>query len=183
MANETPQSEARHIFLKKLIRQTHKMDNTRLVSAALQHRNKNGLNIIDDPISREVDVIGFNQYIGWYGGHPKDVPNVKWFFDQNKPVIISEFGGGALAGYHADRETRWSEEYQEYLYVQTILMMKKMPALRGVTPWILADFRSPKRTLPKIQNGWNRKGLISNSGDKKKAFYTLQSWYKELKNK
>ena len=181
MANETPQSEVRNTFLKKLINQARKMDNTRLVSAALQHRTKDRVNVIDDPISREVDVIGFNQYIGWYGGHPKDVPNVKWFFDQKKPVIISEFGGGALAGYHADRETRWTEEYQEYLYEQSILMMKKMPALRGVTPWILADFRSPKRTLPKIQDGWNRKGLISNSGNKKKAFYTLQSWYEELK--
>ena len=183
MANETPESDARNVFLKKLIARTREMDNTRLVSAALQHRqNEAGMNVIDDPISHEVDVLGFNQYIGWYGGHPKELPGVKWSFSQNKPVIISEFGAGALAGYHADRETRWTEEYQEYLYEQTILMMKKMPELRGVTPWILADFRSPKRTLPKIQDGWNRKGLISNTGDKKKAFFVLQKFYEEIRN-
>ncbi|MCB0651073.1 MAG: beta-glucuronidase [Saprospiraceae bacterium] len=181
MANETPQSEARNSFLKKLIEHTRRMDDTRLVSAALEHRvNSEGVNIFDDPISREVDILGFNQYTGWYGGHPDDIPNVKWFFDQGKPVLMSEFGAGALAGHHGDKYTRWTEEYQEYLYEQTILMMKGMPELCGVTPWILADFRSPRRNLPKIQDGWNRKGLISNSGDKKKAFFAMQKWYKEI---
>ncbi|HFA48474.1 MAG TPA: beta-glucuronidase [Bacteroidetes bacterium] len=180
MANETPQSDARYAFLKNLISLTRQMDDTRLVSAALQHRSEKGVNIIDDPISHEVDIVAFNQYIGWYGGHPKDIPNVKWAFDQNKPVIISEFGAGALAGLHGDRETRWTEEYAEYLYEQTILMMKKMPELQGVTPWILADFRSPKRVLPYIQDGWNRKGLISNTGEKKKAFFVMQKWYAEI---
>lgn len=181
VGNETPVGDARNAFMKNLIGEARQFDRTRLVSAALQHRvNDDGAHVIADPMSYEVDVLGFNQYIGWYGGNPKNVPDVKWSFDQNKPVIISEFGAGALAGFHADKETRWTEEYQEYLYSQTILMMKNMSALRGVTPWILADFRSPKRTLPKIQDGWNRKGLISNTGDKKKAFYVMQEWYSEL---
>ncbi len=183
MANETPESEARNVFLKALIDQTRSMDDTRLVSAALLHgRNDQGLNVINDPIVKEVDVIAFNQYIGWYGGHPKDIPNVKWLFDQDKPVIVSEFGAGALAGYHADRDTRWTEEYQAYLYEQTILMLENMDGLRGVTPWILADFRSPKRVLPIIQDGWNRKGLISNTGDKKMAFFIMKNWYKKRRD-
>jgi beta-glucuronidase len=44
------------------------------------------------------------------------------------------------------------------------------------------DFRSPRRPLPKIQDYWNRKGLISNNGEKKKAFYVMRQWYSELGN-
>jgi hypothetical protein len=53
--------------------------------------------------------------------------------------------------------TRFSEEHQEDLYRKTIAMLRKIPAWRGVTPWILADFRSPRRVLPNVQDGWNRK--------------------------
>ncbi len=183
MANETPESKARNLFLTKLIDKTRTIDNTRLVSAALLHSSEKGINKIADPIAKKVDVIAFNQYIGWYGGHPKDIAGVKWSFNQGKPVIISEFGAGVLAGYHGDRDTRWTEEYGEYLYQETVEMMKNMPQLRGVTPWILADFRSPKRNLPKIQDGWNRKGLISNTGNKKKAFFVMKSWYASILEK
>ncbi len=183
MANETPISEERNMFLSKLISQARAIDNTRLISAALLHKSENGFNKIADPISKEVDIVAFNQYMGWYGGHPKDITAVKWQFDQNKPVIISEFGAGVLGGYHADKDTRWSEEYGDFLYKQTIKMMENMSNLRGVTPWILADFRSPKRNLPNIQDGWNRKGLISNTGTKKLAFYTLQKWYRNIEMK
>jgi beta-glucuronidase len=94
-------------------------------------------------------------------------------------VIISEFGAGALQGLHGDKGERWTEEFQEDLYVKTLNMLDKIPQLRGVTPWILADFRSPRRVLPDIQDGWNRKGLISETGNKKKAYYILKEFYKK----
>lgn len=94
-----------------------------------------------------------------------------------KPVIVSEFGGGALQGFYADRETRWSEEFQEYLYQESLAMFDRIEGLAGMAPWILVDFRSPLRQLPDVQDGWNRKGLISEKGAKKKAFYVLQKYY------
>jgi beta-glucuronidase len=126
-----------------------------------------------------LDVLAFNEYIGWYGGKPEDAPKTTWQLAYNKPVLVSEFGAGALAGRHGDRDERWTEEYQEYLYQQTLLMLDKIPNLRGLSPWILSDFRSPKRLLPGIQDGWNRKGLISNAGIKKKAFFTLRAYYEK----
>jgi len=95
-------------------------------------------------------------------------------------VIISEFGAGALQGFHGDSLTRWSEEYQEWLYVETLEMLQQIDQLRGMSPWILADFRSPRRFLPVIQDGWNRKGLISETADRKKAFYVLQEYYRSI---
>jgi len=182
MANETPPSESRNTFLKELIAHTKSMDNTRLISAALEKHNKEGINIVDDEIGSNLDIVAFNQYTGWYGGSLKDAPDAKWAIKFNKPVVISEFGGGALQGLHGTIKERWTEEYQEYLYQQNLKMIEKIPNIRGTSPWILNDFRSPKRVLPIIQDGWNRKGLISNHGIKKKAFFTVKKFYKKIKN-
>jgi beta-glucuronidase len=58
-------------------------------------------------------------------------------------------------------------------------MLNKIPQLRGTTPWVLMDFRSPMRTLVDLQDNFNRKGLISDQGQKKQAFYILQKAYRE----
>jgi beta-glucuronidase len=58
-------------------------------------------------------------------------------------------------------------------------MLNKIPQLRGITPWILMDFRSPNRPLAGIQDEFNRKGLISDQVVKKQAFFVLQKAYKD----
>jgi len=138
--------------------------------------------IVDDPLGEHLDLASFNEYGGWYWGKIKDLAAFTFDIKYNKPVLISEFGGDALAGFHADEETRWSEEYQDALYVSQLNMLEKMAALRGMTPWILTDFRSPRRQHAYYQDFWNRKGLISESGEKKKAFFVLQKYY-QMKQK
>jgi len=183
MANETPVSEPRMTFLTKLREVALSMDDTRLISAALEvhGEGEGGLTRkISDPFADLVDVLSFNQYVGWYDGLPDKCDQISWAIDQNKPVIVSEFGGGALQGLRGDRRERWTEDYQAYLYEESIEMLSRMPQFRGTTPWILTDFHSPRRVLPGIQDGWNRKGLISETGDKKQAFYVLQEFYKKM---
>ncbi len=180
MANETPVSESRNHFLKNLTDQARLLDSTRLISAAMEvHRNpeKPYDRIVEDPFAAYTDIVNFNQYVGWYDGLPPDCDKVNWIISYNKPVMISEFGADALQGLHGDALTRWTEEYQEDLYRRTLTMLSKIPQFRGVSPWILCDFRSPRRHLPVIQDGWNRKGLIGQNGTKKKAFYVLQEFY------
>lgn len=180
VANETPVSDARTRFLTSLIDKTRELDNTRLVSAALEKHTLSNTPphfAVEDPFAQYVDILSVNQYMGWYDGLPEKCSRSEWTIKFNKPLIISEFGGGAKYGYHADKDTRWSEEFQEELYIQNIKMLEKIPQLRGMTPWILNDFRSPRRLLPGIQDGWNRKGLFSEKGEKKKAFYILQEYY------
>ncbi|MDD3079825.1 MAG: glycoside hydrolase family 2 TIM barrel-domain containing protein [Paludibacter sp.] len=179
MANETPVSDARNNFLCRLAEYTRKHDNTRLISAALEvHGSKNpNEKIVEDFFADYVDVVNFNEYVGWYDGLPDKCDRVEWTIKYNKPVMISEFGAGALQGYHGDSLTRFTEEYQEDLYNRTLRMISKIPQLRGLSPWILYDFRSPKRVLPFIQDGWNRKGLIGQNGVKKKAFFVLKNFY------
>jgi beta-glucuronidase len=183
MANETPVSEARTTFLKKLAAHAREMDNSRLISAALEtHGNpaKPNERIVEDPFADYVDIVNFNEYVGWYDGLPDKCDRIEWNIKYNKPVMISEFGGDALQGMHGDSLTRFSEEYQEDLFSRTVKMLSKIPQFRGVSPWILYDFRSPKRVLPNIQDGWNRKGLIGQNGTKKKAFYILKKFYNQM---
>src|SRR5215471_6860339 len=186
VANETPVSDARNRFLNQLIQDARTGDPTRLVLAALQAGEaveNNHISVrISDPIASQLDVMGNNEYIGWYIHRPTDADVTSWSSEYDKPLIMSEFGGDALSGYHGDPATRWTEEYQEDLYEHQIAMLKRIPFLRGTTPWILKDFRSPRRTLPHIQDYFNRKGLVSDRGKKKRAFFVLQKYYRELEN-
>lgn len=183
VANETPQSDERLTFLKSLIDHTRSLDNTRLVSAALEKEQITpGLMTVHDELSNYLDVLSFNQYIGWYGGTPEKCETVNWKLPTDKPIIVSEYGGGALSNLHGDKSERWTEEFQEDLYIKTIDMFKRTDGISGTTPWLLMDFRSPKRLLNGIQDEYNRKGLISNYGEKKKAFYIMKTWYDELIN-
>ena len=102
---------------------------------------------------------------------------MNWEIPYDKPVFVSEFGGGALAGYHGDSNTIWTEEFQEKLYIKNLAMLNRIDGLVGLSPWILADFRSPRRLLTGIQNDFNRKGVLSNTGEKKKAFFVLRDFY------
>jgi len=179
MANETPVSDARNKFIGDLATHARTMDGTRLVSAALLHGTKNGADTVDDPIGAKLDIVAFNQYLGWYGGNLENAESVKWSIPYNKPVVVSEFGGGAKFGLRGEKNERWTEDYQEYLYVQNLKMIDKIPNISGMSPWILKDFRSPRRMLAGIQDGYNRKGLFSDVGERKRAFYVLQDYYKK----
>ncbi len=181
VANETPVSDTRIKFLKGLIDHARKLDPTRLLTAANErHYADPNTQLIDDPLGEYLDVLGCNEYVGWYDGLPEKADRLQWKITYNKPLIISEFGGDALFGYHGDAGVRWTEEYQKNLYEHQLGMLKKIPSLRGMTPWILTDFRSPRRPLPHIQDFYNRKGLISSRGERKEAFYTLQNFYRDL---
>ncbi|SFZ95032.1 beta-glucuronidase [Flaviramulus basaltis] len=178
VGNETPVKEPRNIFMSNLVDKVRSLDNTRLVGAALEVERDGYTVTVEDQLGDKLDLASFNEYGGWYWGNSKDLANYSFDIKFNKPVIISEFGAGALAGFHADDETIWSEEYQELVYINQLKMLEKIDGLRGMTPWILVDFKSPRRQNPVYQNFWNRKGLISNNGVKKKAFFVLKEYYK-----
>ena len=177
IANETPHSAERDAFLGTLAKHARSLDDTRLISMAMEVTGaSNYVNRLNDNMNEYVDVVSFNQYIGWYRD-VNDAPKMTWEIPYDKPVIISEFGGGARYGYHGAKNQRWTEEFQENLYRETTAMLDKIEGLSGTTPWILKDFRSPRRVLPGVQDYYNRKGLFSDKGERKLAFYVLQQWY------
>ena len=214
ISNETPPGEARSDFLAKLAAHVRELDPTRLVTSALfgnlgallgnlRTFIEAGLEgtpcdpptiVIDDDLAEHLDVVGWNQYLGWYysaflsqaqkwperrvreivlggmAGFRVEVPS-------GKPLVVSEFGAGAKQGRRGDALDVWSEDYQAHVYRQQLAMLSRVPALRGLSPWILKDFRTPIRWLPGVQDGWNRKGLVSETGERKLAFDVLREAY------
>lgn len=180
IGNETPVGAPRNSFMGRLADTVRSLDDTRLVAAALEVHHKGKAVVIEDPLADKLDLASFNEYAGWYWSSTRDMLDYRFEIKADKPVVVTEFGADALAGYHADDETRWSEEYQDRLYQNQFRMLTAIPGLRGMTPWILADFRSPRRPHPYFQDFWNRKGLISDTGQKKKAFFTLKRFYDQM---
>ena len=182
VANETQPSESRNEFLRYLISCCRELDDTRLIVAAfdlVRFDRDRQLFVMDDPFIEALDVVAINKYMGWYHPWPVTPDRAVWDVARGKPLIISEFGGEALYGQHgaADTASSWSEEYQEALYRDNLRMFENIPNLRGVSPWILFDFRSPFRFHPTNQEGWNRKGLVSDRGYRKKAWYLMKAYY------
>ncbi len=169
IANETPQTEpGRNEFLSSLSRLARRMDPSRLVTAAMFMSREDEKRVIKDPLAAAVDVIGINEYLGWYGPKkPKKAEVMTNLQNPGKPVIISEFGAGARAGVHGSM--RFSEEYQARVYKQQIKCLTQPDCIKGLTPWILIDFRAPRYN--RYQRGYNVKGLVdADRKTKKKAF-------------
>jgi beta-glucuronidase len=174
---------------KELIQLTKKcraLDSTRIVTHVIntQVYEQNAFHVWDT-LYKYSDLISLNEYIGWYvpwQGNPSDV---KWeLVCPDKPVFISEFGGEALYGSKnspADEAAYWTEEYQETIYKNQVAMFETVPNLCGVCPWLLFDYKSLGRMHPVYQGGYNRKGLLSEKGEKKKAWYVMYKYYKLIK--
>lgn len=180
LANETPHSPERDKFLSALAEQARKADDERLISMAMEVSwQGNNTSKVEDSMNKYVDIISFNNYLGWYGGKPEDCDSRNYIIPYEKPFFVSEFGGGALAGLHGDANQKWTEEYQDEIYKHTLAMYDRHEGFAGCSPWILVDFRSPRRQNHSTQNLFNRKGIISPEGKKKAAFYTLRNFYKD----
>jgi len=187
VANETRPSPARNAFLRRELAFARSIDSTRLYTAAFDNvyfkKEYGEFRIVDDFIN-DLDVVSFNKYMGWYAPWPVAPSECRWNVAPEKPVIISEFGCEAQYGQHGDAEwaSSWSEEFQADQYRKNIEMFDKIPNLAGVSPWILFDFRSPFRFHPVNQEGWNRKGLVSDKGMRKQAWYIMHDYYNEKKH-
>ncbi len=177
----TPNRNNALIGLTQICRE---LDSTRLVTHVVNTQSYVGNSFnVRDTLYRYSDLVCMNEYIGWYDpwqGKPSDT---KWqFVYPDKPVFISEFGGEALFGNRnvpIDEAASWSEEYQEQIYKDQIEMFGTIPNLCGVCPWLLFDYRSLVRMNQIYQKGYNRKGLLSEKGEKKKAWYIMNKYYKQ----
>lgn len=189
VANETPPSEPRLAFLRNMVALTRELDPTRLVTAALFSRPEGGGEmsfdsnatrwLVDDPLGEDLDVLGVNEYHGWYYGTLDQMKEITWHSPFGRPMIVTEFGADAKAGLRGALDESWTEDFQAEVYKAQLEMLDRVPFLAGLSPWILKDFRSPFRLLPGVQDGFNRKGLISDTGERKLAFDVLADWYRD----
>ena len=182
ISNETRPSPARDSFLCRLLEYGRSLDGSRLFASAfdnVHYRKAADAFLMEDNFAPELDVVGVNKYMGWYAPWPKPAGELHWKVMLDKPLVISEFGGEALAGRtgQADVASSWSEDYQAALYRDNLEMFRNIPNLAGVSPWVLFDFLSPYRQHPVNQSSFNRKGLLSDKGVKKQAWHIMHEYY------
>ena len=139
-------------------------------------------------------MLATNEYYGWYysaliaktlGTSEASVrrtmlsmmPEIRLAAAVEKPLFVSEFGAGALAGRRSQNLDIWSEDYQAAVYEAQVAMLRQSPHVAGMSPWILKDFRAMLRPLRGVQDYYNRKGLVAPDGTRKLAFTVLQEFY------
>jgi beta-glucuronidase len=177
VGNENPDSDARFAFMSALVETARALDPTRLVSAAclVNHVRLR----IEDRLAEVLDVIGINEYFGWYFPDYEELVAIGRNSNPDRPVVITETGadgvkeGGPQSGF-------FSEDYMTEVYRRQIDILGRLDYIRGMSPWILYDFRAEKR-MNRYQRGWNRKGLIAQDKvTKKGAFAVLAAHYHRL---
>ena len=180
VGNENADTDSRLSFMSRLADTTHQLDPSRLVSAAcLINREKFA---IEDRLAASLDLIGINEYFGWYEPSFDGLKKLLANSSPGKPVIICETGADALSGRIGDEQTLFSEAHQAYVYREQFAVLATAPYIRGITPWILYDFRTERRQTS-IQQGWNLKGLLAaDKQTKKQAFDVLAQHYASLKH-
>lgn len=174
IGNETPDTETRDRFMAGLVRSARALDSTRLITAACSVQQGR----FEDSLAPELDVLGINEYYGWYDPDFGGLERAVQISDPEKPVIISETGADALAGLHDLAQLLSSEERQAEIYRRQFAALAGVPYICGTAPWLLYDFRSERRKSS-VQRGFNRKGLIAeDKATKKLAFEVLAGIYR-----
>ena len=175
VGNENADTDERLQFMSDLCHLTREFDPTRLVGAACLVNLQRGQ--IEDRLAEHLDVIGINEYYGWYYPNFEEFVEVGKQSAPDRPVVISETGAGALAGHHGEVGEFFTEEHMAWVYQKQFELLEKLPWVRGVSPWILYDFRAERRQN-RFQKGWNRKGLLAqDKSTKKLAFEVVKDTY------
>lgn len=178
VGNENADSDERYFFMSSLAKAARALDPGRLVSAACLVNNR--LMKITDRLADDLDIIGLNEYMGWYDPDYNHLQQILDNSKPDKPVIITEFGAGAKAGFKGGKGILFSEENQKDVYGKQFEIQSKCPYIAGVTAWTLFDFTSPRR-CNSFQKGQNLKGLVASDRVSRKAVCkTVQDYYQTL---
>ena len=135
---------------------------------------------VEDRLAAYLDLVGINEYYGWYEPDVEDLKAIGRNYDLERPLIITETGADAPAGRRSEAGALFSEDQMLACYQDQFESIVDIEAVKGFCPWILYDFRSERRKNG-FQRGWNRKGLIAEDKETRKlAFHALKRFYREV---
>ena len=131
------------------------------------------------------DICGWNLYSNWYGD--EDVTEalerlIRGIGEplQTRPLIISEFGGGAIPGYHDPiRRAKWSEERQADILAECLDVYLNHPKVAGVFIWQYCDIRVDPSWSMRRPRTMNNKGIVDERRRPKLAFETVRKHFKQ----
>lgn len=177
IGNENADTDARYAFMAELASLARRADPTRLVAAACLINREHFR--IEDRLIEHLDVIGVNEYFGWYEPDFSGLDRLLARSAPGKPVVISETGADALAGLRGAGRALFTEDWQATFYREQVARLRRAPYIRGMAAWLLYDFRSERRQT-RFQRGYNRKGLVAQDKvTRKLAFEVLAELYRD----
>ena len=178
VSNETPNNPVRTKFLTDLANEARALDPTRLITSAIIGPRAKGFDYVNErPAVRSARCRWDRTSTS---GGTREMPRmrIRSIGRCRRSRSSCRSSGPRPSRGITVRSTSAGPRRQEaYVLQQQFVLLAKIPQLRGVTPWILVDFRSPTRNIPKLQDGYNRKGLIAEDGKKKLAFDTVRKAY------
>ncbi len=146
---------------RRVLEQLKSLDTSRPVTYAGMWRK-------EDRCLPYADIISWNNYTGWYGGGPEDIrgdiDDMLGWLDSNesggkgKPVLISEFGAGAIPGCRNPQADLWSEEYQGIYFEEALNVFLQHPRISGAAIWQFCDVRVSKEPNDSDYNSYTPMG-------------------------
>lgn len=181
ICNENADTDDRYAFMSRLAEAARTADPTRLIAAAcLINRETFRL---EDRLIQHLDVVGLNEYFGWYEPDFDGLRRLLAASRPGKPVVISETGADGVAGLHGGERQLFTEECQAAIYREQIAIVSQAPHVSGFMPWLLYDYRTERRQT-RHQQGLSRKGLVAeDKATRKQAFGVLAEWYLSMSGK
>ena len=170
-ASET--ADGRRMY-KKQYDQIRGMDDTRPVtSATCRHFTDICLDL--------PDAVSFNLYTKWYEDDDikdrsdREIEWIRKSGGDNKPIIVSELGAGAVYGFRDRSLCKWSEEYQAQLLKESLDVYMTDERISGVFIWQFADCRvTQEEWFDKRAKCRNNKGIVDEYRRPKLAYDTVK---------
>lgn len=131
-------------------------------------------------VAQLFDVICVNRYYSWYSD-PGRLELVElqlekelrgWYGRFGRPVLLSEYGADAIAGFHQDPPVMFSEEYQCELLRACHNVLDRLDFAVGEHVWNFADFAT-KQGITRVIG--NRKGVFTRQRQPKAAAHLLRA--------
>jgi beta-glucuronidase len=179
---------AQRAYIRDAVKTAHRADPTRPVALVVAGYPSA---LCQAPSYAPLDVLGINDYFGWYTG-----PNAQ-IFDRTQlsgyldavracypkqAIVVTEYG--AEANRDGPAEEKGTYAYQQDFVNYQLGVFAAKPWLSGAIYWALNEFwvrpawdgGNPRPTPP-----LHTKGLISYDGVRKPAYADVQRWYRATK--
>ena len=152
---------------------------------------------LTSPAFRYLDVLGVNEYFGWYPSFNPAYPRADTQLSElpayldslhaanpGLPLVITEFG--AEASRRGPEAQPGSEEYQRKFVLDHLAVHASKPYIYGSVHWALRDFRVDKTWSGGAPAGWatppwNNKSPINEDNGRKLAYFALQRQWRKTR--
>ena len=135
------------------------------------------------------DILSVNLYVGW-GEHEDTKERIdrqaKWMLEcagEERPIIISEFGAGAIYGLRDKTCQKWSEEYQAEVIRENLEVYMNKEEISGTFVWQFADCRvTPEVWFGARAGCRNNKGIVDMYRRPKLAYDVIKEMFNKKEN-